>query len=252
MPLRLFSTTDRAKKTVTHDRSCYLLLVSGTERDPPHIRARRRQGERSREAILGEAARLATLEGLDGLSIGGLAQRAGISKSGVFSHFGSKEELQLATIDAATEIFERRVLAPAAVATSGLERLRLLADAYLRYVEDDVFPGGCFFASVLSEMDTHAGAVRDRLVDFLATWLGHLEAAIRAGQAQGALDPDADPADLTFEIEAALFLANTQYVVARTSEPIERARRVIMRRIDAAAAGAKGPGPASGGDRSPS
>jgi AcrR family transcriptional regulator len=202
--------------------------------DAPHVTARRRAGERSRDAILGESARLATIEGIDGLSIGRLAQAVGMSKSGLYAHFGSKEELQLATIEAANEIFERRVLAPAAAST-GFERLRLLAQGYLEYIEADIFPGGCFFASVLSEMDTQPGAVRDRLVRFLADWLGQLDAAIRSAQAEGSLDPAEDPADLTFEIEAALFLANAQFVVLHTSEPIERARRAITRRLAAVA-----------------
>jgi AcrR family transcriptional regulator len=207
--------------------------------DAPHVRARRRAGERSRDAILSEAARLATVEGIDGLSIGLLARTVGMSKSGLYAHFGSKEELQLATVEAATEIFEREVLAPAAAA-KGFERLRLLADGYLRYIETDVFPGGCFFASVLSEMDTQPGPVRDRLVVFLTDWLGRLDAAIREAQADGSLDPAEDPADLTFEIEAALFLANAQFVVAHTSEPIERARRAITRRLAAAATSREG------------
>src|SRR4051812_39753345 len=151
-------------------------------------RKRRTDGERSRKAILQEAARLATLEGIDGLSIGRLAQAVGMSKSGLFAHFGSKEELQLATIDAATTTFQQHVLTPASTASTGLERLRLLAEGYLRYIEGDVFPGGCFFASVLSEMDTHPGTVRDRLVAFLTDWLGRLDAAIREAQAEGSLD----------------------------------------------------------------
>ncbi|MGZ4137964.1 MAG: TetR/AcrR family transcriptional regulator [Actinomycetota bacterium] len=195
---------------------------------------RRSDGERSRNAILGEAARLATVEGLEGLSIGRLAQAAGMSKSGLYAHFGSKEELQLATIESASGVFDAYVLEPAASATSGLERLRLLARSYLRYIEADHFPGGCFFASVLSEMDTRPGAVRDRLVVFLDDWLGRLAAAIREGQDDGEIDRSVDPEQLTFEIEAALFLANTQFVVAHTSVPIERARHMIESRIDAA------------------
>jgi AcrR family transcriptional regulator len=204
------------------------------------VRATRSDGARSRNAILSEAARLATMDGIDGLSIGRLAQAVGMSKSGLFAHFGSKEELQLATIDAANEIFERHVLAPASAAPTGFERLRLLAEGYLDYIEADVFPGGCFFASVLSEMDTHPGPVRDRLVRFLTDWLGQLDAAIREAQAEGALDAGEDPAQITFEIEAALFLANAQFVVAHTSEPIERARRAIMLRIAAAATSTEG------------
>jgi AcrR family transcriptional regulator len=202
------------------------------ERPAPQVRARRAAGERSRQAILREAAQLATVEGIEGLSIGRLADAVGMSKSGLYAHFGSKEELQLATIATALEIFEAHVVAPAASAASGLERLRLLTDGYLRYIETDVFAGGCFFASVLAETDTRPGPVRDRLFAFLTGWLGRLDAAIREAQAEGSLDPDEDPADLTFELEAAIFLANAQFVVVHTPEPVDRARRVIDRRLD--------------------
>jgi AcrR family transcriptional regulator len=201
----------------------------------PHVRARRAAGERSRRAILAEAAQLATVEGIEGLSIGRLAEAVGMSKSGLYAHFGSKEELQLATIEAANETFQAHVVAPAATAATGFERLRALTGGYLRYIEGDVFAGGCFFASVLSETDTRPGPVRDRLFAFLADWLGLLDAAIRAAQAEGSLDAGEDPADLTFELEAAIFLANAQFVVAHTPEPIERAQRVIDRRLAAAA-----------------
>jgi AcrR family transcriptional regulator len=190
-------------------------------------RATRSDGRRSREAILDEAARLATVEGIEGLSIARLADGVGMSKSGLFAHFGSKEELQLATIEAANDIFEERVLEPAAAATGGIERLRLLAEGYLRYIEDETFPGGCFFASVLAEVDMRPGAVRDRLVRFLNEWLGTLERAVRDAQSEGTITASEDPAQLVFEIEAAIFLANTQFVVLRSAEPIERARRTI-------------------------
>src|SRR4029079_3829205 len=98
---------------------------------------------------------------------------------GVSARSGAREDLQLARLAAATEIFEVQVVAPAAAATSGLERLRLLTDGYLRYIETDVFAAGCFFASALSETDTRPGPVRDRLFTFLTEWLGRLDAAIR-------------------------------------------------------------------------
>ena len=161
-----------------------------------------------------------------------------MSKSGLFAHFDSKEELQLATIERANAIFDAEVLAPSADAAGGFERLQRLTEAYLRYIEVDTFPGGCFFASVLAEVDTRPGPVRDRLVQFLGDWLGRLEAAIRDAQAEGAIDAGEDPAQLAFEIEAALFLSNAQFVVTRTSEPIEHARQAINRRLAAAAAGA--------------
>jgi AcrR family transcriptional regulator len=197
-----------------------------------HPRRRRRSdGERSRTAILDEAARLATVEGIGGLSIGRLADAVGMSKSGLFAHFGSKEELQLATVEKAGSIFTAEVLEPASGAPAGIERLRRLVDAYLRYVKVDTFPGGCFFAAVLAEVDMQPGPVRDRLVAFMNDWLALLEQAIREAQAEGAIDPAEVAAQLSFEIEALLMFANLQFVVARTPEPLERARRAIERRF---------------------
>ena len=199
------------------------------------VRKRRSDGERSRTAILDEAARLATVEGLQGLSIASLADAVGMSKSGLFAHFGSKEELQLATIETAEAIFAAEVLEPAESAASGIERLRRLCDGYVRYIEADTFPGGCFFASALAEVDMQPGPVRERLVAFFSDWLDRLEAPIRAAQAEGGIDPGEDASQLAFEIEAALFLANAQYVVARTGEPLQRARTAIDRLLVAAA-----------------
>jgi AcrR family transcriptional regulator len=203
-----------------------------TETSDTHpMRRRRADGERSRAAILDEAARLATVDGIDGLSIARLADAVGMSKSGLFAHFGSKEELQLAVVDKADEVFAAEVIAPAAAATTGLERLQRLVDGFLRYVEVETFPGGCFFASVLAEVDTKPGPVRDRLVAFLADWLGGLEGAIRDAQAEGGLDASEDPAQLAFEVEAMLLTANAQFVVSRSHEPIERARRAVERAL---------------------
>ena len=131
---------------------------------PAPTRRRRSDGERSRDAILREAAQLATVEGIDGLSIGRLADAVGMSKSGLFAHFGSKEELQLATIETASALFTEQVIRPPCSpppASSGSGSLRR---RFLQHVEGNVFPGGCFFASVAAEMDTHPGPVRDLAV----------------------------------------------------------------------------------------
>jgi AcrR family transcriptional regulator len=203
-----------------------------TDRGP---RRRRSDGERSRETILHEAARLATVEGIDGLSISRLADAVGMSKSGLFAHFGSKEELQLATIETASALFAEHVVEPATVASTGLERLQQLADRFLRHVEHDVFPGGCFFASVMAELDTRPGPVRDLAVQVTDEWLGLLETAVRDAQAEGAIDPSEDAAQLAFELDAYLLLANAQFVASRQSTPIERARRALERRLSEAA-----------------
>jgi AcrR family transcriptional regulator len=196
---------------------------------PP--RKRRSDGERRRNAILQEAARLATLEGIGGLSIGRLADAVGMSKSGLFAHFGSKQELQLATMEAASAIFTEQVLEPALQAPTAFERLRQLADNYLRYVAGEAFPGGCFFASVAAEVDTHPGPVRDVAVQVMHDWLALLERTVQEAQAEGDLDPAVDPAQLAFDVEALLYLANTLFVVVGGLEPIERARASLERRF---------------------
>ena len=194
-------------------------------------RRRRSDGERSRAAILREAARLATVEGLEGLSLARLADAAGISKSGLFAHFGSKEELQLATIDAARAIYEELVIEPAGEAPAGVPRLRAYVERFLDHVEEGVFPGGCFFVSAVSELNTHPGPVRDDSMAFAQRWLGLLAAEVAAGQAAGELDPAADPAQVAFELNAFMVLGNMQFVAGGQSEALDSVRRAVETRI---------------------
>jgi AcrR family transcriptional regulator len=208
--------------------------TSGRQQSPPSSRRRRSDGERSRAAILREAAQLATVEGLDGLSIGRLAEAVGMSKSGLFAHFGSKEELQLATVETASDLFDEVVIDPALAAPTGIERLRRLCENYLRHVEGSVYPGGCFFASAAAELDTRLGPVRDRAVEVVGDWIGHQQQAARDAQAEGAIDPSEDPDQLAFELEAYLMLANQMFVISRDPGPVEQARRAIERRLAAA------------------
>ena len=116
------------------------------------------------------------------------------------------------------------MIEPASAATDALDRLRRLAEGYLRYVEADTFPGGCFFASALVEMSMQPGPVRDRLVDFLTDWLRPTGVDVREAKPKARSTPAEDPAQLAFEVEAALFLANAQHAVTRSAEPIDRAR----------------------------
>jgi AcrR family transcriptional regulator len=200
----------------------------------PKPRRRRSDGERSREAILQEAARLATVDGIEGLSLGRLADAVGMSKSGLFAHFGSKEELQLATIEAAGAVYDDMVIRPALGAPPGVTRLRAYAERFLAHVRDGVFPGGCFFASVASELDTHPGAARDRAMAIVDTWLALLEREVVAGQEAGEVDPSLEPAQLAFELDAYLFLANTQFVASRDDAALQRAQRAVQSRLAAA------------------
>ena len=148
-----------------------------------------------------------------------------MSKSGLFAHFGSKEELQLATIETAGEIFDEVVVGPGLAAPTGIERLTQLSERFLAHVEDDVFPGGCFFASVAAELDTRPGPVRDRAIAIVVEWTDLLEAAVRDAQAEGAIDPAEDPVQLVFELDAYLLLANAHYVISREPAALDRARR---------------------------
>ncbi|HEY0517583.1 MAG TPA: TetR/AcrR family transcriptional regulator [Solirubrobacteraceae bacterium] len=212
--------------------------MASTNTRPPAQPPRRQRsdGERSRAAILREAAQLATVEGISGLSIGRLADAVGMSKSGLFAHFGSKEDLQLATIDTASVLFGEQVIETASAASSGLERLRLLTEGFLQHVEDDVFPGGCFFASVAAEMDTHPGPVRDRAVQVVEEWMQRLIAAAREAQDEDTISSSEDAEQLAFELNAYLLLANAQFVVSRDPVPMRRARTALKRRLTAAAA----------------
>jgi len=204
-----------------------------------HSRTQRSDGIRSREAILDEAARLATVAGLDGLSIGRLADAVGMSKSGLYAHFRSKEELQLATIETATAFFFSRIVEPAQQAPDGLGRLRLLLDGFLDYVEGGVYPGGCFFASVAAEMDTRPGRVRDSAIRLSLQWIQLLADAIRDAQAEGSLHAGEDADQLAFELNAYLLLSNAQYVALQNGMPIARAKSAIAARLAAAGAAPK-------------
>jgi AcrR family transcriptional regulator len=200
---------------------------------PP--RRRRSDGERSRAAILREAARLATVEGLDGLSLGRLATAVGMSKSGLFAHFGSKEELQLATIDAASAIFDELVIDPAGEEPAGVPRLRGYVERFLKHVEEGVFPGGCFFVSAVGELGTHPGPVRDGAMAFSQHWLTLLAEQVAAAQAAGELDPAADPSQIAFELNAYMVLGNMQFVATSDPAALEPVRRAVDARLRALA-----------------
>src|SRR5262249_7687355 len=132
------------------------------------------EGQASRATILLAAAKLATTKGLIGLSIGDLAAEVGMSKSGLYAHFKSKEELELATIATAAAIFDSEVLQPVTRAPAGIARLKALANSFLSHLERRVFPGGCFFAAVAAELDTHPGPARHRRLPVLNSWLSLL------------------------------------------------------------------------------
>lgn len=193
----------------------------------PTPRPRRSDGEETHAAILEAAMRLASIEGLGSLTIGRLARELGISKSGVFAHFRSKQRLQEETVAAAVEVFDREVLAPATRAPAGLARLRQLAEAYLSYVERGVFPGGCFFGQLLAEFDGPDGPLHDAVVAGNRGWIARLTDEVATAQRRGEIDPEADPAQVAFEVDAALEMANYLSTLHRDLTFVGRGRRAV-------------------------
>ncbi|MBC7931441.1 MAG: TetR/AcrR family transcriptional regulator, partial [Rubrivivax sp.] len=176
--------------------------MAATQKTEAVATGRRAQGERTRAAILETAVHLASAEGLEGLTIGRLATELSMSKSGLFAHFGSKEELQLATVEAARAVFIREVIRPVFDVAHGMPRLWKLCDDWISYVQGEVFRGGCFFAAVAAEFDSRPGPVRDRIAGIMKEWLATLRRAVVEAQGEGHLDKDVNPTQLAFEFNA--------------------------------------------------
>lgn len=198
-----------------------MAITAGGYKTP---RQRRSDGERTHAAILEVATELASVEGIDGLTIGRLADRLGVSKSGLYAHFGSKRRLQLETIEAARSIFEQEVMKPALAAPPGLGQLEALPEAYISYVERGVFPGGCFFASLLAEMDARSGEIRELVLAGERSWQEGLRQLARDAQLRGELAEDVDVGQLAFELQASLELTNYHFVLFADPQVLARGR----------------------------
>jgi AcrR family transcriptional regulator len=179
-----------------------------------------------RDAILERAVEVASHEGLEGLTIGRLSSELGLSKSGLFGHFGSKEELQLAAVDAASAIFVHEVIDPAQREPEGAPRLRAYCDSWVGYLERKVFSGGCFFAAATAEFDGRPGPVRDKLSGNQNAWLGELAKQAKLAGAD-------DPEQLVFEIYSLVTGANAHHQLFDDEQAFTRARRAIDRLLPA-------------------
>jgi len=191
----------------------------------------RSDGVRTRAAIVAASAELATVEGLDRLSIGSLADHLGMSKSGLFAHFHSKEALQLATIDGAWATFDAEVVLPALQAPPGRAALIALLDEFFAHLERRVFPGGCFFAATLAEMHMRPGTVTERLAEFERYWIGLLQEHARIARDQGEIDADEDLDQLVYELESQVIHAHFSFPATGDVRVLERSRRAIRRRL---------------------
>ena len=161
-----------------------------------------RKGEATRERILESALELASTEGLSGLSIGRLAERNGMSKSGLFAHFGSKEGLQLDVLELATARFGETVVTPALRADRGEPRVRALFTRWLEWVDHQSLPGGCLFTAAAIELDDQPGAARDALVDAQHQWAETLARSVRIAIEERHFRADVDAELFAFQLHS--------------------------------------------------
>ncbi len=180
------------------------------------------KGAETRAAILERAVDLASVAGLEGLTIGRLAGELEMSKSGLFAHFGSKQELQLAAVETAAQRFRAAVIEPALGAPDGAPRLRAMADSYIAHLTSDTYSGGCFWAATSAEYDDRPGPVRDAIAAALDTWLAELEHQARIAGA-------ADPAPFAFELFAVVMGANSRYRLSGDRRVFDYARTIVDR-----------------------
>ena len=178
------------------------------------------KGAQTRAATLDRAVDLASAEGLEGLTIGRLAAELRMSKSGLFAHFGSKQELQLATIAAAAERFRTAVIEPAANAPDGAPRLRAMGERYLSHL--DLYSGGCFWGATSAEYDDRPGPVHDAIAGALDAWLGELER-------QAGIAGVENPERFAFELYAVVMGANARYRLSGDRKVFDHAREALER-----------------------
>jgi AcrR family transcriptional regulator len=211
----------------------------------PTVLYHRARATRTRADILNVAMDLASAEGLEGLSIGRLATELRMSKTGIFSHFGSKEQLQLATVAAAKHIFLEHVVKPSLGSPRGLPRLRVMLEGWLGYVERTVFRGGCFFAAASAEFDSRPGKVRDEIASLTQSWLIALEEEIAFARRKKQINASVVPAQLAFELHAYVQEANWAFKLLDDKSAFSRARLAIADRLP----GSRGSGSSTPNER---
>ena len=189
------------------------------------------KGEITRQAILERATALASRSGLEGLSIGHLAEELGLSKSGLFAHFDSKEDLQVQVLDRAAERFADVVVRPALAVPAGEARLRALFESWLAWPRRVKQPGGCVFMAAAAELDDRPGPARDRLVALEKEWLATIAQVFRSGQAAGAFRRELDPAQVAFEFMGIAMSCHFAARLLRDPRAVERARAALERLV---------------------
>ena len=184
-----------------------------------------------RDTILRAAAALATVDGLDGLSIGRVAAALGMSKSGLYAYFGSKQELQLATVAEAGRIFDEEVVQPALAAPAGLGQLTAVCEAFFEHLERHTFPGGCFLASAALEVGIRPGPVKDLIASFQSRFGDLIRGFAAAALARNELPADEDPGRLAFELNGIMLAADTNFVLHDDPAVLTLARQIVHQRL---------------------
>src|SRR6266700_5758538 len=202
---------------------------------PAKSEGRRPKGARTRESVLRVAVDLASVEGLGGLTLGRLADELKMSKIGLFAHFGSKEDLQLATIEMARLVFTDHIVRPALALPEGFPRLWGLCDGWLGHVEAHVFKGGCFFTAASLEFDSRTGPVRDAIAAAMKRWLSLLAHAVEGAQKAKHLKASIDAEQFAFEIYSLAMGANWALHLLDDKTALQKARVNILQRILAVA-----------------
>jgi AcrR family transcriptional regulator len=185
----------------------------------------------TRAAVTDAAVDRASVDGLEGLTIGGLAGEVEMRKSSLFSLFGSKEELQRATLEAAIDQFRDDVWGPVADQPPGKARLLALCDSWLAYHQRESLPGGCFLTTATVEFDARPGPLRDEVAKTMDRWLHTLEAEVAVAVDAGELSADTEAADVAFELNALAAAASYGFQLTRDPEVFERARRSMRRAL---------------------
>ncbi|MCB1036968.1 MAG: TetR/AcrR family transcriptional regulator [Acidobacteria bacterium] len=188
------------------------------------------KGEETRAAILERALEVASEVGLEGLSIGSLAKEVGMSKSGLFSHFDSKENLQLEVLETAVERFVSTVISPALREPRGEPRIRAIFESWLDWSQQ--LSGGCPFVSAANEMDDRPGLVRDRLVAYQQDWIEGLTTAARAAVQEGHFRSDLDPEQFAYDFYSIELAYQHFHRLMRDSASEARARRSFERLLE--------------------
>ncbi|WP_243228293.1 TetR family transcriptional regulator C-terminal domain-containing protein [Microbacterium sp. CIAB417] len=208
--------------------------------DSPVVDGRRARGDASRRSVLSRATHLASVEGLDGLTIGRLAETSGHSKSSIATLFGSKQSLQVATVAAAREVFVATIIEPSRAEPRGLSRLVVLMRRALDYSRERTFEGGCFFAATSADIDSKPGPVRDALREALSEWYGYVAAQIRYAADAGELALAASDAEaLAFHLIALDQEANNRSLLFEDDAPYALAVAGMRERLLAAGADAR-------------